>query len=225
MKLTPDMPDPKQAVELQNILREKIILEGFSRIPAIIGGTDISYDKRSDTLFAGIVILKLPELHVIDSAYFTGKVTFPYIPGLLSFREVPALFEAYQRLKIKPELLMVDGQGYAHPRRIGLASHLGLVLNIPTIGVAKKKLIGTYEEPPLTKGSYSPLYDNGEMIGYVLRTKDNTRPVFVSPGHLINFEWSLKITLHTLKGYKIPEPTRQAHIFVNQIRKKYLEET
>ncbi len=209
-----------QAVELQQELREKIELSGWTGFPKLIGGTDISYDKETNLLYAGIVVLDFVTLKVIDTSCFIGEVTFPYIPGLLSFREVPGLYNAFKKLKTIPEVLMVDGQGYAHPRRIGLASHLGLILDIPTIGVAKKKLIGKYLDPPDKKGAYSSLKDSDELIGYVVRTREHTKPVFVSPGHKIDFHWSLKITLNSLTKYRIPAPTRQAHLFVNDIRKR-----
>ncbi len=211
----------EQAVELQNRLRQKITLKGWEGYPELIGGTDLSYNKEEEIFYAGIVILYFRTLEVIEKEFFIGKVTFPYIPGLLSFRELPPLFETFKKIKNRPDVVMVDGHGYAHPRNMGLATHLGMVLDIPTIGVAKKKLVGNYEEPGHKKGDSSPLFHEGKQIGYVLRTKENIKPVFVSPGYKINFEWSLKITLKSVNSYKIPEPTRQAHLFVNEIRRKF----
>ena len=220
MKLSETGLDYSQAIELQEQLKNQIKLEGWKGYPRLIGGTDISYDKKKDLLYAAIVVLDFVTLEIISYASHIGKVTFPYIPGLLSFREVPALMEAFKNLKIIPDVIMVDGQGYAHPRRIGLASHFGLLINKPTIGVAKSRLIGEFQEPDSEKGAYTELRDGNELIGYVLRSRENVKPIFVSPGHLIDFEWSLKITIGSLSKYRIPEPTRQAHILVNKIRKE-----
>ncbi len=221
MKLEDTNLTYQQAIELQEELRQQVKLYGWKGFPRLIGGTDISYDRKSNLLYAGIVILEFSSLEIVDTSYYIGEVTFPYIPGLLSFREVPGLYRAFEKLKTIPDVLMVDGQGYAHPRRIGLASHLGLVLDIPTIGVAKKRLIGIYPDPPDQKGAHSPLTDGDELIGYVVRTREHTKPVFVSPGHKIDFEWALQITLNALTRYRIPEPTRQAHLFVNSLRKDH----
>src|SRR5262249_30367388 len=143
---------------------------------------------------------------------------FPYIPGLLSFREAPIVLEAFAKLKCKPDALMLDGQGFAHPRRLGLACHLGLWLGIPSFGCAKTRLCGEHGDPGPNAGDTAPLRDKKQLIGRVVRTKLNTKPLYVSPGHLINLASAVKLTVQSARGYRIPEPTRQAHLQVNQMR-------
>ena len=150
-----------------------------------------------------------------------GKARFPYIPGLLSFREAPILLRAFRKLKNNPDIVLFDGQGIAHPRRFGLASHMGLVLDKPSIGCAKSRLVGEYSSVENTAGAYSKLIYGNKVVGVVLRTKKNTKPIFVSPGHKINLSLAIRITLKTCCGYRIPEPTRQAHLLVNKLRGKY----
>jgi deoxyribonuclease V len=170
--------------------------------------------------FAGFVTLTYPELVVIDHAVAKDTIPFPYVPGLLSFREIPMLLKAWEKLEQKPDVLLVDGIGIAHPRRLGIASHLGLVLGIPTIGCAKSVLTGTYDEPGNEPGDSSPLVDlkTGEIIGAALRTKRNVKPMFISPGHLITLEDSLRLVMHCVRKHRLPEPTRMAHATVNEYR-------
>ena len=146
------------------------------------------------------------------------KIAFPYIPGLLTFREAPVLLKAFSQLPQEPDLLLLDGQGIAHPRSLGIAAHLGVLLNLPAIGCAKSRLCGEYEEPGMEKGSTAPLKDNGKTVGMVVRTRTGTKPVFVSPGHKMDFATSMKIVLALCRTYRIPEPLRQAHAFVNLLR-------
>jgi deoxyribonuclease V len=210
-----------QAVAWQNVLRQKVILKpppGF--LPRLVVGTDVSCNRKDDIFYAVLVVLSLPDLTLVERQFVVGKVKIPYIPGLLSFREAPLLIKAFKQLKHKPDVTLVDGQGIAHPRRIGLASHLGVCLNIPTIGCAKSRLIGTYQPVPELPGSYSLLKDGAEIIGMVLRTKKNVKPLFVSPGHLMDMDMAYKIVSLCLKGYRLPEPTRLAHIEANRIRSK-----
>jgi deoxyribonuclease V len=212
---------PKEAIEFQKKLREKVEITSFTKPIRYIGGADISLNRFSDIIFAGIIVLSYPDLRVVEYATLQSKTDFPYIPGLLSFREAPAMIETWQKLKQKPDILVVDGQGIAHPRHLGLATHIGLMLDIPTIGCAKSVLYGNFEEPNKKAGSVSYLYDRynrGEVIGAVLRTKDNVKPVIVSPGHKVSLEQSLEIMKATTRGYRIPEPTRLAHELVNQFR-------
>ncbi len=164
-------------------------------------------------------MLKLPRLEEIDRTTIVTRVTFPYIPGLLSFRESPPLMEAWRKLKVIPDVLMVDGHGYAHPRRFGIACHLGVILGIPTIGFAKTLLIGKYAEPASTAGNITPLMERGEIIGNVVRTKTNVKPVFVSIGNRITLDDAVRVTLECVKGYRIPEPIRRAHLLVNAVRR------
>jgi len=210
---------PKEAIAIQQQLRSMIVVEKLSRPVKYVAGCDISFNKRSDTVYAGVVVLKLPELVEVDQGIAITKVKFPYIPGLLSFRESPAILEAWKNLHTCPDVLMVDGQGLAHPRRFGIACHLGLLLDMPTVGCAKSLLTGRYEEPPPRAGSYSPLVDKDEIVGVALRTREGVSPIFVSIGHLITLEDAIQIALKCSKGYRIPEPTRQAHLLVNALRR------
>lgn len=209
---------PQEAIKLQEELKEKIILKkGFSKIKRI-AGADISFSKKSNRAYAAVIVFSFPELKILDEEYTIGNLSFPYIPGLLTFREGPLLIETFKKIKIEPDVIIFDGQGIAHPKRLGLATHMGILLDKPTIGCAKSKLIGTYQEPEREKGSYSLLKDDGEIIGAVLRTKEDVSPVFVSPGHKIDLKSSIEIVLECLRGYRLPEPTRQAHLLVNRLR-------
>lgn len=213
---------PAQAIELQNQLRKQIKIEPLEKPIQTIAGADISFNKYEETVYAGIIVLSFPDLKEVAKSTVISKTTFPYVPGLLSFREIPALMLAWNQLSIKPDLLVLDGQGIAHPRRMGIATHFGLVTNSPTLGCAKSLLTGKFETLPETAGSQSLLYDQGEIIGAALRTKTNVNPVFISPGHRINLEQSLEIIKQCVAGYRIPEPTRKAHLLVNQIRTENL---
>ena len=184
-----------------------------------VAGTDVAFDAASNCALAVVVVLDASTGLVCDEAGAECPAEFPYIPGLLSFREAPAVLAAWDRLSIPPELLMVDGQGLAHPRRFGLACHLGLWLKIPAIGCAKSRLIGAYQEPKARRGSWSALYDGEEIIGAVLRTRDGVRPVFISPGHQLTLESCIDLSLRWARGFRLPEPTRQAHLRVTARRK------
>ncbi len=210
---------PEEAIKIQNELRGLVKVESLKKEIRYIAGADISFDKGSNIVYAGIIILKFPELEEIDRSLVITEVNFPYIPGLLSFRESPALIKAWEKIKVEPDVVVIDGQGIAHPRRFGIASHFGVLVDKPTIGCAKSLLVGKYDEPGEKAGSYSYLYDSGEIIGAVLRTRDNVQPVFVSVGHKITLEESIKIILQNVRGFRIPEPTRQAHNLVNALRR------
>lgn len=183
-----------------------------------IAGADISFNKYSTTIYAGIVVLKFPSLEIIEKTGVVTQTTFPYIPGLLSFREIPALLEAWGKLDAEPDVLVCDGHGIAHPRRLGIAAHAGVWLGKPTIGCAKSVLVGKFEEPAATRGSWSPLVHKNETIGAALRTKNNVSPIYVSPGNLCDLDSARELLLRCNTGYRLPEPTRQAHLFVNQLR-------
>lgn len=209
---------PEEAVALQKTLREQIHLSPLTKEPATIGGADISFNKYSETIYAGIVVFSYPQLQLIHKAAVITQVTFPYIPGLLAFREIPALLQVWNKLQIKPDVLVVDGHGIAHPRRMGIATHFGLVAQTPTIGCAKSLLTGKHAELPEEAGSTVPLISKEETIGMLLRTKRKVKPVYVSPGNLITMEESLHIIKTCTGKYRIPEPTRLAHNFVNEVR-------
>ena len=210
----------KKALQIQETLRDLLTFEKYRGKIQTIAGTDVSYDKYSNRFFAGVVVFKLNKhLETIEEATAVGKASFPYIPGFLSFREAPVLLRAFRKLKNNPDVIIFDGQGIAHPRRFGLASHMGLILDKPSIGCAKSRLVGEYSSVENTAGACSKLIYGNKVVGVVLRTKKNTKPVFVSPGHKINLSLAIRIILKTCCGYRIPEPTRHAHLLVNKLRR------
>jgi deoxyribonuclease V len=184
-----------------------------------VGGADVSYDKFDRWLYAAVVVLEEGTWRVIERAGVVAEAKFPYVPGLLSFREAPAVIEAFERLTVKPDVLICDGQGIAHPRRLGLASHLGLWLNLPTIGCAKSWFHGDYTEPGRERGDWSPLTDQDETIGAVLRTRTRVKPLFVSPGHLCGLAGAIDVVLAASPTYRLPITTRMAHHYVNDLRR------
>jgi deoxyribonuclease V len=210
-----------EATQIQNELRSKIALVPLAKTPKTIAGADISYNRFSDDFFACVVVLSLPDLEEVERVFAKGIATFPYVPGYLSFREIPTLLNAFKKLRTKPDVIMTDGQGIAHPRRMGIAAHLGLLLDIPTFGCAKHRLFGVGKEPGTERGSFSVLLDpkNNEEVGAFVRTKDKVAPIIVSAGHRITLEESIKLALETSRGYRIPEPTRIAHNLVNGFRR------
>lgn len=212
---------PAEAVEIQQDLRQQLQIKPLTAAPQTIAGCDISFNKFEETVYAGIVVLRLDTLEVVEEAGVVSTAPFPYIPGLLTFREGPALLEAWQQLQTEPDVVMFDGHGTAHPRRMGIAAHMGLWLNRPTFGCGKSVLAGTFEQPDLTRGAWSPMIHRRETVGAALRTKNKVNPVFISPGHLIDLPTALDLTLRCDGGYRIPEPTRRAHLHVNALRRKY----
>jgi deoxyribonuclease V len=210
---------PSQAIALQGELRERVLLAPLDvdKIETV-AGADVSFNKFSETIYAGIVVLKFPTLEVLETAGVVAETKFPYIPGLLSFREIPALLEAWAKLQTTPDILICDGQGIAHPRRMGIASHAGLLIGKPTLGCAKSVLVGKFEELEKARGNWQPMIHKSATVGAALRTKNNVQPVYVSPGHLIDLESSIEVLLRCDGGYRIPEPTRRAHLFVNELR-------
>ena len=214
---------PSEAVKLQRELREKINLSPLERPIQRIAGADISYNKNDDTIYAGIIVLDYHSMRPICRSAIIDKMKFPYIPGLLSFREIPSLYAAWEALKEKPDVLALDGHGINHPRRLGVATHFGLISGQPAIGIAKNHLAGRYEEPGPLQGDFSSVIDQGETIGYVLRSRDRVKPVWVSPGHKVSMQQSLEIAIHCSRGLRIPEPTRQAHLMVNELRRGEIE--
>lgn len=209
---------PGEAVALQKELRDRIRLEPLAKEVRLVAGADISFNKYSDTVYAGIIVLDLSTLHPVAHSLVVTRATFPYIPGLLSFREIPALLEAWEQLKVRPDVLMLDGQGIAHPRGMGIAAHMGLMIDLPTVGCAKSLLYGHYREPGLTRGSRTALMAADKKIGYVLRTKDKVKPLIISPGHKITFTEANELVLRCTTKYRLPETTRRAHILVNALR-------
>ncbi|MEZ0396279.1 MAG: deoxyribonuclease V [Anaerolineales bacterium] len=201
---------PDEAAHLQTELRERLILSWDEKAVSLIAGVDVSV--RAETSICAIVLLTYPDLEPVEAAVAEVTLTFPYIPGLLAFREGPAVLAAWERLQRIPDLVMFDGQGIAHPRGLGIASQMGLWLECPTIGVAKSRLYGRHAAPATLRGHYTDLLDErGRVIGAVLRTKENTRPLYVSPGHLIDLAHAVSFVLDCCRGFRLPEPTRWAH--------------
>jgi deoxyribonuclease V len=209
---------PARAIELQNEWRAKVKIEAPQREIYTIAGCDISFNKFSETIYAGIVVWEIATQKVIEQQGVVTTAQFPYIPGLLSFREVPALLEAWAKLESEPDAVMLDGQGIAHPRRIGVGAHFGLLVERPTIGCAKSVLVGKFDDPEPQRGSWSPMIHKGETVGAALRTKNKVQPVYISPGHLMDLPTAIDLALQCDGGYRVPEPTRQAHLYVNELR-------
>ena len=216
--------DYGEAVALQEKLRGKLDLRTKKRKINVVAGADVSYIKRGDFFFSGVVVMDIRSFEILETAESHQKVDFPYIPGLLSFREGPVLLNAFRRLKIVPDAVIFDGQGIAHQRGFGIASHMGLILNIPSVGCAKSRLVGEFGEVETKKGSITPLVYNDNKVGYVVRTKDNVKPVFISPGNLMSHEDGVELIISATGKYRLPEPIRAAHNLVNRSRKKFMEE-
>lgn len=208
---TSDWPKTYQeAVALQEELRHRVKLIPLPRRPRLVGGADAICDREDRRIFGAVAVYTYPDLELVAEAWAVGAVPFPYRTGLLSFREIPVLAEAYGKLQTPPDVLLVDGQGIAHPRGLGLASHLGLVLEVPTVGMAKSRLVGAGPEPGLKAGSASPLIWQGKVVGLILRTVSGRKPLYLSPGHLITLEECREIGLGCVRKYRIPLPLRQA---------------
>jgi deoxyribonuclease V len=213
-----------EAKEIQKDLSEKISLEPNHEPIQTIAGADISLNRFSEIIFAGIVILRYSDLQPIAYSLVESKTRFPYVPGFLAFREVPALVQALEQIPVKPDVFMIDGHGIAHPRRMGIASHFGALTGTITLGCAKKILFGKWQEPGIQKGDYSPIMSKEEIIGYAFRSKFKTNPVFISPGNGMSLADSLDIAIRCAGNYRLPEPTRRAHEFVNLFRTGKLKE-
>lgn len=222
LPLHPWKVTPQQGLKIQKELAPQIEQINRLKTPQWIAGADISMTLKSKEAFAGIVVLNARTLEIVDEYFIKGEIEFPYIPGLLSFREAPLLLKLFKKVSPAPQLVFFDGHGIAHPRKLGLASHMGLFLNCPTIGCAKSRLTGTFREPGLKKGCRSRLKDkNNKTLGAVLRTRENCKPIFVSVGNQIDLETAVRWTLKCTTRYRIPEPTRLAHIRVNDYRKSH----
>lgn len=202
---------PAEARVLQQQLAGQVSRQNEIGEPRFIAGADISV-KTGGMAIGAVVVLSYPELRAVETKIVRGKLNFPYVPGLLSFRESPLVISAFESVNTIPDLLLVDGQGIAHPRRFGLASHLGLLLNIPTIGCAKSLLCGRYDEPNAEPGSYSKIIDDGEIIGAALRTRAGVKPVYISIGNKVDLDAAIQLVLKCCRGYRIPEPLRLAHL-------------
>jgi deoxyribonuclease V len=215
---------PREAASLQRRLARHVRPEGSPPAePFLVAGCDASGSGRwargDEKIIAGVLVFRFPGWELVDQAHARGPAPFPYIPGLLSFREVPLYAAALGRLRRRPALLLCDGQGIAHPRGLGLASHLGLLFDLPTIGVAKSRLLGRYRRPGRRRGCATRLHLGKRIVGRVVRTRDGVKPLFVSPGHRIGVEEAAALVLRLGAGYRLPEPTRLADIWVGQLRR------
>ncbi len=202
--------EPEAAIALQRELAQRIVREDQLGEVHCVAGVDMALNEESGMARAAVVLLSYPDLEMLERHVYEEPVRMPYIPGLLSFREAPCVLGAFARLRQQPDLVMVDGQGIAHPRRLGIASHLGLWLDLPTIGCGKSILVGHHTHLSEEQGSWVPLVDKGETIGAVVRTRAHVKPMIISSGHRISLETSLRYVLACCRGYRLPEPTRQA---------------
>ncbi len=209
--LHPWVVTPAEAAQIQRVLSPQVIRRGQPAQVRLIAGADISVDASRHRGIGAVVVLSYPDLQLVEASIEEADLSFPYVPGLLSFRETPVLRSALEKLSSRPDLLIADAQGLAHPRRFGLACHLGLLLDLPTIGCAKSRLIGQHSALGEEVGSRADLVHDGEVIGSVLRTRSGTRPLFVSVGHRISLRAAEEWVLRCSKGYRLPEPTRLAH--------------
>lgn len=211
------------ATHIQNEMRCSISFTDFNGKITTIGGADISHNKNEDTVYAGIVVLSYPQMEVVGYSLVVSQTKFPYVPGYLGFREVPALLEAWNQLSVKPDVMVLDGQGITHPRRMGIASHFGLLADCPAIGCAKNMLFGKFPHLGEEKFSSSPITNGGELLGHALRTKRGVKEVYISPGNKLGVEQTLSIMKQCVGKHRIPEPTRQAHYIVNLLRTGHLK--
>lgn len=213
-----------EATDIQNQLRHSVSLITETKNITTIAGGDISHNKDTDIVYAGIVVLSYPQMLVLSYSLVIAKTIFPYVPGYLGFREVPALLQAWEQLPQKPDLIILDGQGITHPRQMGIASHFGVITNHPAIGCAKNMLYGNYKPLGLHKFSNSPIISNEGHIGFAVRTKENVKPVYISPGHKVSVADSFELMKPSILKHRIPEPTRLAHEKVNLFRVGKLKE-
>lgn len=209
---------PRQAMRLQEHLREQLVLEDRLGPVQSVAGADLAFDPETDMAFAGVIVYRFPELEEVERRMACRKLRFPYVPGLLSFREGPALLAAFRLLRTEPDVILIDGHGLAHPRRFGIACHLGLLLDKPTIGCAKSLLVGEHAEPNSRAGSTAPLTLDGEQLGVVLRTRERVKPIYVTQGHRVSLATAVDLVKGCLDGYRIPKPTREADHYVRNLR-------
>lgn len=215
---------PTEAIALQKQFASQVHTSIPLQRCELVAGSDVSYGYGSDVFYAIVVVMRADSCRIVEVQKAVGRTPFPYVPGLLSFREAPILLQAFAKVESKVDVVMIDGAGIAHQRRLGIAAHLGLWLQVPCVGCAKSRLVGRFEEPKPAAGSTSPLLDKDEIIGSVVRTKNKVNPLFISPGHRIDLESSVRLTLRMCRGYRLPEPTRQAHLHVNEFRREYPED-
>lgn len=212
LSLHPWRVTPAQAQRIQIELAGRVSTRNELGDLRRLAGVDIAIDRGRNRARAAVVVLSYPEMALLERRVVEQEVTFPYIPGLLSFREAPAILAALERVREAPDLLLADGQGLAHPRRFGLACHLGLLLDLPAVGCAKSRLVGQHGPVPEAAGSYAELEDKGQVVGAALRTRAGSQPIYVSVGHRLDLATALRLVLECTRGYRVPEPTRLAHL-------------
>ena len=212
---------PREAMREQERLRERVILTDDFKTVRRVAGADLAFDPETNLAFAGVVVYRFPEMQEVERRMARRKLRFPYVPGLLTFREGPVLLAAFARLRTEPDLILIDGQGRAHPRLFGIASHIGVLLDTPTIGCAKSLLVGEHEEPGAKASSTRPLWFKGERVGEVLRTRDNVKPIYVTSGHRVSLDSAVELVKQCCDGYRIPKPTREADHYVGELRREY----
>ncbi len=206
---------PKEAIVIQNDLRSKILMEDNFEQINFVAGVDVGFEDDGKVTRAAIAVLEYPSLKLHEVSVERCKTSFPYVPGLLSFRELPAVLKAMEKLRCLPDMLLCDGQGYAHPRRFGIACHLGLLTDLPAIGVGKTRLLGTHDVVANERGAWQPLMDGDEMIGAVLRTRPSVKPIYISTGHRISVQSAINLVMQCTTRFRLPETTRQAHKFAS----------
>jgi deoxyribonuclease V len=212
---------PREAMRLQERLRERVEREDRFDALQFVAGADLAFDPETNLAFAGVIVYEFRQLREVERRMARRRLRFPYVPGLLSFREGPVLLAAFEKLRTEPDLILVDGHGIAHPRRFGIACHLGLLLDKPTIGCAKSILVGEAAEPGERAGSTAPLVDKDEVVGIALRTRDRVKPIYVTTGHRVSLESAVQIVTRCLDGFRLPKPTREADHFVRDLRRAY----
>jgi len=215
---------PREAMRQQELLRERVVLKDQFRTIRTVAGADLAFDPETNQAFAGVLVYRFPELEEVERVSAQDKLRFPYVPGLLSFREGPVLLAAFARLRTRPDLILIDGHGRAHPRLFGIACHIGVLLDVPTIGCAKSLLVGDYDDPAMRAGSCSPLVFRGECVGTVLRTREGVKPIFVTQGHRVSLETAVRLVRACTDGFRIPKPTREADHYVGELRRAYQKE-
>jgi deoxyribonuclease V len=212
---------PRQAMREQERLRERVVLEDDFEAVRHVAGADVAFDPATDIAFAGVVVYTYPGLEEVERRMARRRLRFPYVPGLLSFRESPVLLAAFARLRTEPDVILIDGHGRAHPRLFGIACHLGVLFDKPTIGCAKSLLVGEHEEPNAERGATAPLIFKGERVGEVLRTRANVKPIYVTIGHRVSLPSAVRIVKRCLDGFRIPKPTREADHYVGDLRRAW----
>jgi deoxyribonuclease V len=208
-----------EARAAQGALRHEVRIIPLRNPPRFVAGVDAAF--AGDRIIGAACLYRYPEISLVEETYAEMRNLFPYVPGFLSFREGPVIIKTIGQLRTKPDLILIDGQGIAHPIRLGIASHMGVLLDMPSIGCAKSRLIGEYKEPKSKKGSWSPLFYDDDVVGAVLRTRDNVRPLFISPGHRIDLKESIDIVLNCISKYRIPEPLRRSDFLSKKIKREH----